>query len=319
MVVVVDTISATPVRPRHPEKVNRPDAWSPPKPDWIRVRAPTTRGYADTRAIVKENGLVTVCEEAGCPNIGECWDKKHATFMIMGDTCTRACAFCNVKTGMPGALDASESDHVAEATFKLGLAHIVVTSVDRDDLADGGAEHFARTIRAIRERCPTTTIEILTPDFLRKDGALEVVVAAKPDVFNHNLETVPSKYLKVRPGARYFHSIRLLQRVKEPAPTMFTKSGIMVGLGEERNEVLQLMDDLRSADVDFLTIGQYLQPTRKHAAVDRFVDPAEFESYKSIAFAKGFLMVAASPLTRSSYHAGDDFRRLKAARLALTT
>jgi len=265
MAVIIDTVSMTPLRPRHPEKANRPDALSPPKPDWIRVRAPTTRGYADTRNIVKENGLVTVCEEAGCPNIGECWDKKHATFMIMGDTCTRACAFCNVKTGLPGMLDASEPEHVAEATFKLGLSHIVVTSVDRDDLDDGGAEHFAQTVRAIRSRCPATTIELLTPDFLRKDGALEVVVAAKPDVFNHNLETVPSRYLSVRPGARYFHSIRLLQRVKEIDPTIFTKSGIMVGLGEERHEVLQVMDDLRSADVDFLTIGQYLQASCRHA------------------------------------------------------
>src|SRR6202046_2461219 len=277
MVVVVDTVSATPLRPRHPEKVNRPDAVSPQKPDWIRVRAPNTRGYADTRKIVKENGLVTVCEEAGCPNIGECWDKKHATFMIMGDTCTRACAFCNVKTGLPGALDAAEPDHVAEATAKLGLSHIVITSVDRDDLDDGGAAHFAAVIRAIRAACPTTTIEILTPDFLRKDGAVETVVAARPDIFNHNLETVPAKYLTVRPGARYFASIRLLQRVKEIDPAMFTKSGIMVGLGEARNEVLQVMDDLRSADVDFLTIGQYLQPTRKHHAVERFVEPQEFE------------------------------------------
>ena len=316
MVVLVDTVSSNQVRPRHPEKVNRPDALSPPKPDWIRVRAPNTRGYADTRKIVKENGLVTVCEEAGCPNIGECWDKKHATFMIMGDTCTRACAFCNVKTGMPGALDAAEPEHVAEATFKLGLAHIVVTSVDRDDLADGGAEHFAQTIRAIRARCPTTTIEILTPDFLRKEGALEIVAAAKPDVFNHNLETVPSRYLTVRPGARYFHSIRLLQRVKEIDPTIFTKSGIMVGLGEERHEVLQVMDDLRSADVDFLTIGQYLQPTRKHHAVMRYVTPDEFAGYEKVAYTKGFLMVSASPLTRSSHHAGDDFAKLQAARAA---
>src|SRR5213596_3751361 len=288
MVVVVDTVSATPLRPRHPEKVNRPDALSPPKPPWIRVRAHTTRGYAETRNIVKENGLVTVCEEAGCPNIGECWDKKHATFMIMGDTCTRACAFCNVKTGIPGALDAGEPAHVAEATFKLGLKHVVVTSVDRDDLADGGAEHFAQTIRAIRVRCPETTIEILTPDFLRKDGALEVVVAAKPDVFNHNLETVPSRYLTVRPGARYFHSVRLLQRVKEIDPTIFTKSGIMVGLGETKEEVRQVMDDMRAADVDFLTIGQYLQPTPKHAAVDRFVTPDEFKSYEAAAWGKGF-------------------------------
>ncbi|MGX7742458.1 lipoyl synthase [Rhodopseudomonas parapalustris] len=317
MVVLVDTVSSNPVRPRHPEKAARPDALSPKKPDWIRVRAPTTRGYGETRGIVKEHGLHTVCEEAGCPNIGECWDKKHATFMIMGDTCTRACAFCNVKTGMPGALDANEPAYVAEATRKLGLQHLVITSVDRDDLADGGAAHFAATIRAVRDACPTTTIEILTPDFLRKDGALEVVVAAKPDVFNHNLETVPSRYLSVRPGARYFHSIRLLQRVKELDPTIFTKSGIMVGLGEERHEVLQVMDDLRSAEVDFLTIGQYLQPTRKHHAVMRYVTPDEFDSYEKTAFAKGFLMVSASPMTRSSHHAGDDFAKLQAARAAL--
>ncbi len=314
MAVIIDTISN--LRPRHPEKAHRPDVAPLPKPDWIRVRAPVSRGYAETQKIVRDNKLVTVCEEAGCPNIGECWDKKHATFMIMGDTCTRACAFCNVKTGLPGALDVLEPEHVAEATLKLGLNHIVVTSVDRDDLADGGAEHFAQTIRAIRVRCPSTTIEILTPDFLRKDGALDVVVAAKPDVFNHNLETVPSRYLTVRPGARYFHSIRLLQRVKELDPLMFTKSGIMVGLGEERNEVLQLMDDLRSANVDFLTIGQYLQPTRKHHPVVRFVTPEEFNAYETIAYAKGFLMVSASPLTRSSHHAGDDFLRLKAAREA---
>src|ERR1700742_4682829 len=280
MVVVVDTLSATPLRPRHPEKVNRPDAMSPPKPDWIRVRAPNTRGYADTRKIVKENGLVTVCEEAGCPNIGECWDEK-------------------------------------QATFKLGLSHVVITSVDRDDLADGGAEHFAQTVRAIRARCPNTTIEILTPDFLRKDGALEIVAAAKPDVFNHNLETVPSRYLSVRPGARYFHSIRLLQRVKEIDPTIFTKSGIMVGLGEERHEVLQVMDDLRSAEVDFLTIGQYLQPTRKHHAVMRYVTPDEFSGYEKVAYTKGFLMVSASPLTRSTHHAGEDFAKLQAARAAV--
>jgi lipoic acid synthetase len=316
MVVVIDTVSNQPVRPRHPEKAHRPDALSPKKPDWIRVRAPTSPGYADTRRIVKENGLVTVCEEAGCPNIGECWDKKHATFMIMGDTCTRACAFCNVSTGIPRALDAAEPEHVALAVSKLGLAHVVITSVDRDDLADGGAEHFAQTIRAIRERCPTTTIEILTPDFLRKDGALEVVVAARPDVFNHNLETVPARYLTVRPGARYFHSVRLLQRVKELDPTIFTKSGIMVGLGEERHEVLQVMDDLRSAEVDFLTIGQYLQPSLKHHAVMRYVTPEEFSGYETTAYAKGFLMVSASPLTRSSHHAGEDFARLKQAREA---
>jgi lipoic acid synthetase len=317
MVVVLDTVSHTPLRPRHPEKVNRPDALSPQKPDWIRVRAPTSRGYGETRKIVKENGLVTVCEEAGCPNIGECWQKKHATFMIMGDTCTRACAFCNVKTGMPGALDVAEPEHVALAVSKLGLHHVVITSVDRDDLADGGAEHFAKTIRAIRAACPTTTIEILTPDFLRKPGAMEIVVEAKPDVFNHNLETVPSQYLTVRPGARYFHSLRLLQKVKELDPTIFTKSGIMVGLGEERPEVLQVMDDMRSADIDFLTIGQYLQPTLKHHVVSRYVTPDEFSGYEKVAYTKGFLMVSASPLTRSSHHAGDDFAKLQAARAAL--
>src|SRR5258707_15068975 len=313
MVVLVDTVSTNQVRPSHPEKVNRQDALSPPKPDWIRVRAPNTRGYADTRRIVKENGLVTVCEEAACPNIGEGWDKKHATFMIMGATCTRACAFCNVKTGLPGALDPNEPTHVAEATAKLGLNHVVITSVDRDDLPDGGAGHFAETIGAIRARCANTTIEILTPDFLRKDGAVDRVVAARPDVFNHNLETVPSLYLTVRPGARYFASLRLLQRVKDIDPTMFTKSGIMVGLGEERNEILQVMDDLRSAGVDFLTIGQYLQPTRKHHPVVRFMPPDEFEQLKTVAYAKGFLMVAAWPLTRSSHHAGEDLPRLKAA------
>jgi lipoic acid synthetase len=312
MVVVLDTAHAS--RPRHPEKAHRPDSAILRKPDWIRVKAPVSPGYATTREIVRAHGLHTVCEEAGCPNIGECWEKKHATFMIMGDTCTRACAFCNVKTGLPGPLDSGEPKHVAEAVAKLGLAHVVVTSVDRDDLADGGAGHFAAVIRAIRARCPTTTIEVLTPDFLRKDGAGEVVVAAKPDVFNHNLETVPSRYLTVRPGARYFHSIRLLQRVKELDPSMFTKSGIMVGLGEERNEVLALMDDLRSADVDFLTIGQYLQPSRKHHPVIRFVTPDEFKAFETIAYAKGFLMVSASPLTRSSHHAGEDFARLRAAR-----
>jgi lipoyl synthase len=301
-------------RPRHPEKAHRPDSAALPKPDWIRVKAPVSPGYINTRDIVRAHKLVTVCEEAGCPNIGECWEKKHATFMILGDTCTRACAFCNVKTGLPAALDVEEPEHVAQATAKLGLAHIVVTSVDRDDLPDGGAEHFAKTIRAIRAACPQTTIEVLTPDFLRKDGAAEIVVAAKPDVFNHNLETVPSLYLTVRPGARYFNSLRLLQRVKEIDPVMFTKSGIMVGLGEQRNEVLQVMDDLRSANVDFITIGQYLQPTRKHHAVARFVTPEEFKSYETIAYTKGFLMVSSSPLTRSSHHAGEDFAKLKAAR-----
>ena len=312
MTVVLDATN----RPRHPEKAERPDAPALKKPDWIRVRAPVSRGYGDTRAIVRANGLHTVCEEAGCPNIGECWDKQHATFMIMGDTCTRACAFCNVKTGLPGALDAGEPSRVAEATAKLRLKHVVVTSVDRDDLDDGGGAHFAAVIRAIRTQCPSTTIEVLTPDFLRKTGAVERVVAAKPDVFNHNLETVPSKYLTVRPGARYFASIRLLQRAKEIDPTIFTKSGIMVGLGEERNELLQVMDDLRAADVDFLTIGQYLQPTRKHHAVERYVHPDEFKAYETIAYAKGFLMVSASPLTRSSHHAGEDFARSKAAREA---
>jgi lipoyl synthase len=286
------------------------------KPDWIRVRAPGSPAWAETRDIVRENKLVTVCEEAGCPNIGECWSKKHATFMILGDTCTRACAFCNVRTGIPGAVDPEEPEHLADAVARMGLAHVVVTSVDRDDLADGGAGHFAAVIRAIRTRTPETTIEVLTPDFLRKDGALETVVEARPDVFNHNLETVPSLYLTVRPGARYFHSIRLLQRVKELDPGMFTKSGIMVGLGEERNEILQLMDDLRTADVDFLTIGQYLQPTRKHHPVKSFVTPEDFRSYEAIAYAKGFLLVSASPLTRSSHHAGEDFARLRAARLA---
>lgn len=314
MAVVLDLV--TNPRPRHPEKAHKPDSPVLPKPNWIRVKAPVSPGYFATQKLMRENALHTVCEEAGCPNIGECWEKKHATFMIMGDTCTRACAFCNVKTGLPGALDPDEPARVAEATAKLGLAHIVVTSVDRDDLADGGAQHFANTIRAIRERCPQTTIEVLTPDFLRKEGALEVVVTARPDVFNHNLETVPSLYLTVRPGARYFHSLRLLQRVKEIDPSMFTKSGIMVGLGEERNEVLQVMDDLRSAQVDFLTVGQYLQPTRKHHEVKRFVPPDEFKSLEAIAYSKGFLMVAASPLTRSSHHAGEGFARLKAARAA---
>ncbi|KAB2876651.1 MAG: lipoyl synthase [Bauldia sp.] len=315
MVVVLDTNSGPQARPRHPEKAHRPDTAIPRKPDWIRVKAPGSPVYRETTAIVREHGLVTVCEEAGCPNIGECWSKRHATFMIMGGTCTRACAFCNVRTGLPGPLDAEEPANVADATARLGLTHVVVTSVDRDDLADGGATHFAETITAIRGRS-RATIEVLTPDFLRKDGAVETVVAAKPDVFNHNLETVPSRYLTVRPGARYFASLRLLQRVKELDPAMFTKSGIMVGLGEERNEVLQLMDDLRSANVDFITIGQYLQPTRKHHPVARFITPEEFMAYETIAYAKGFLMVSASPLTRSSHHAGEDFARLRAARAA---
>jgi lipoic acid synthetase len=321
MTVVIDLLNDDPraTRPRHPEKAHRPDQPSARKPAWIRVKAPGSAGFAQTNRIVRDHKLATVCEEARCPNIGECWEKKHATFMIMGETCTRACAFCNVRTGLPDALEEGEPARVADAVAKLGLAHVVVTSVDRDDLADGGAEHFARTIRAIRAAAPGATIEVLTPDFLRKDGALEIVVAAGPDVFNHNLETVPSKYLSVRPGARYFHSLRLLQRAKELDPKLFTKSGIMVGLGEERNEVLQMMDDLRSADVDFLTIGQYLQPTAKHHEVVRFVTPEEFQSYAAIGAAKGFLLVSATPLTRSSHHAGEDFARLKAARLAKTS
>jgi lipoic acid synthetase len=313
MVVVLDTRAK---KPRHPEKAHRPNQPSGAKPDWIRVRAPGPGAFSETEKIIREHGLNTVCAEAACPNIGECWAVRHATFMIMGDTCTRACSFCNVKTGLPGALDPHEPVNVAEATARLGLNHVVVTSVDRDDLDDGGAEHFARTIRAIREKSPGTTIEVLTPDFLRKDGALEKVVAAKPDVFNHNLETVPSLYLSVRPGARYFHSVRLLERVKELDPSIFTKSGIMVGLGENRNEILQVMDDLRSAEVDFITIGQYLQPTRKHHSVIRYVEPSEFEALKSVAYTKGFLMVSSSPLTRSSHHAGDDFAKLREARAA---
>jgi lipoic acid synthetase len=313
MAVLIDTVAQS-RRPRHPEKAHRPDQPVLAKPDWIRVKAPVSRGYIDTREIVRANNLHTVCEEASCPNIGECWDKKHATFMIMGDTCTRACAFCNVRTGLPGPLDPAEPEHVAEATHKLGLTHVVVTSVDRDDLGDGGAACFAAVIRAIRARCSNTTIEVLTPDFLRKDAAAETVVAARPDVFNHKLETVPSKYVTVRPGARYFASVRLLQRAKEIDPGIFTKSGIMVGLGEHRNEILQVMDDLRAADVDFLTIGQYLQPSLKHHPVMRFVPPDEFDELAAIARAKGFALVSASPLTRSSHHAGDDFARLKALR-----
>jgi lipoic acid synthetase len=312
MVTILDTR-----QPRHPEKVHRPDTEVARKPSWIRVKVPAASPQiAHTRQILRAHRLTTVCEEAACPNLAECWAGRHATMMIMGDTCTRACAFCNVRTGLPGALDEGEPERVALAVAKLGLGHIVITSVDRDDLPDGGAFHFARTIRAIRAHTPQTTIEVLTPDFLRKDGALETVLGAAPDIYNHNLETVPSLYLRIRPGARYFHSVRLLQRVKELAPRLFTKSGIMVGLGEKREEVLQLMDDLRSADVDFLTIGQYLQPTRKHAEVVRFVPPEEFEAYRRVALSKGFLLVAASPLTRSSYHAGADFARLRAARAA---
>ncbi|PWB93234.1 lipoyl synthase [Methylosinus sporium] len=300
---------------RHPEKAHRPDTPLARKPEWIRVKAPGSAAWRETGAILRGGGLSTVCQEASCPNIGECWEKKHATFLVMGSVCTRACAFCNVATGLPSALDSTEPERVAEATAKLGLSHVVITSVDRDDLEDGGADHIAQTIRAIRAACSTTTIEVLTPDFLRKEGALEKVVAARPDVFNHNLETVPSLYVTVRPGARYFHSLRLLQRVKELDPAIFTKSGLMVGLGEARNEILQVMDDLRVANVDFLTIGQYLQPTRKHHEVVRFVTPQEFEALSTIAYAKGFSMVSASPLTRSSHHAGADFERLREKRL----
>jgi len=301
-------------KPRHPEKAHRPDNPVKRKPDWIRVKAPNSPAYHETRALMRGLKLFTVCEEAACPNIGECWAKKHATFMILGSVCTRACAFCNVATGRPDLLDPHEPEHVAEAVAKLGLEHVVITSVDRDDLDDGGAGHFVRVIERIRAASPATTIEILTPDFLHKPGAIEAVAAAKPDVFNHNLETVPRLYARIRPGARYFGSLRLLQRVKEVDPTLFTKSGLMAGLGESKDELYQVMDDLRAADVDFLTIGQYLQPTPKHAGVDRFVPPAEFEDYARMATGKGFLMVAASPLTRSSYHAGEDFRRLRAAR-----
>ena len=300
---------------RHPEKAHRADNPQPKKPDWIRVKAPNSEGFKRTRKILQDNALVTVCQEAGCPNVGECWSQGHATMMIMGDICTRGCAFCNIATGKPGALDVFEPGRVADAVAKLGLNHVVITSVDRDDLTDGGADHFAQTIRAVRHRAPKTTIEILTPDFLKcPPSALEMVVAAGPDVFNHNLETVPGLYPGVRPGARYFHSLRLLQRVKELDPAMFTKSGIMVGLGEDRQSVHQVMDDLRAADVDFMTIGQYLQPTPKHHAIEKFVTPDEFAAFQRTAFSKGFLMVSATPLTRSSYHAGDDFARLRAAR-----
>ena len=320
MTVVIDNLSGgpekKPEKPRHPEKAKNPDSPILRKPDWIRAKAPGSPLYSETKAIVKENNLVTVCEEAACPNIGECWSQKHATFMILGEICTRACAFCNVTTGVPMPVDAKEPAHVGDAVAKLGLRHVVITSVDRDDLDDGGALNCADTINEIRKSSPGTTVEILTPDFLRKDGALEVVVEARPDVFNHNLETVPRLYLPIRPGARYFHSMRLLQRVKELDASIFTKSGIMVGLGEAREEVMQVMDDMRAADIDFITIGQYLQPTRKHAPIDRFVTPDEFENYTTLAKAKGFLMVSATPLTRSSHHADEDFEKLKAARAA---
>ena len=303
-------------RLRHPEKANNPESEVLRKPKWIRVKAPTSEGYAKTRKIVKDKGLVTVCEEAACPNIGECWEKSHATFMILGEICTRACAFCNISTGLPNAIDPHEPAKIAEAVKEMKLQHVVITSVDRDDLSDGGAQHFVDVINAIRGASPKTTIEILTPDFLRKEGATEIVIDARPDVFNHNLETVPRLYLKIRPGARYFHSLRLLEKVKERDPSQFTKSGLMVGLGETKEEVMQVMDDMRSAGIDFLTIGQYLQPTRKHAQIDRFVTPEEFKAYETIAKAKGFLLVSATPLTRSSYHADSDFAKLQAARQA---
>ena len=299
---------------RHPEKVKKAISPIKRKPNWIRVKAPNSSSYFETRALMQELKLTTVCEEAACPNIGECWSKKHATMMILGSICTRACSFCNVTTGRPSAVDVFEPENVAEAVVRLGLEHIVITSVDRDDLADGGASQFASTIKAIRDLSPATTIEILTPDFLRKDGALEQVVEAKPDVFNHNLETVPRLYPTVRPGSRYFHSLKLLEKVKELDPTLFTKSGLMVGLGESLEEVYQVMDDMRSADIDFLTIGQYLQPTVKHHPLDRFIEPKEFKEIEKRAYGKGFLLVSASPLTRSSYHAGEDFKALRNAR-----
>jgi len=314
MAIIHNAVAQQKQRVRHPEKAARADSPLQRKPAWIRVKAPGGAAYKDTRKIMRAHNLTTVCEEAACPNVGECWDRRHATMMIMGETCTRACAFCNVATGKPAPLDPNEPDNVAMAVKTLGLKHVVVTSVDRDDLADGGAAHIAATIKAVRAVSAATTIEVLTPDFLRKNGAEELVVEARPDVFNHNLETVPGLYLDIRPGARYFHSLRLLQRVKELDPGLFTKSGIMVGLGENLNQVLQLMDDLRSADVDFLTIGQYLQPTRKHAPVRRFVEPEEFEAYRQYAYAKGFLLASSSPLTRSSYHADADFLQLKEAR-----
>ncbi|MFP6743748.1 MAG: lipoyl synthase [Alphaproteobacteria bacterium] len=306
----------TTVTLRHPEKRNRPDNAPPRKPPWIRVKAPMSKGYRETRDIVRQHNLTTECEEAGCPNIGECWENRHATMMIMGATCTRACAFCNVATGKPLPLDLMEPLNTGRAVAEMGLAHVVITSVDRDDLADGGAGHFAQVIAALRDQAPETTVEVLTPDFMNKSGAIETVLEARPDVFNHNLETVPRLYPTIRPGARYFTSLELLHRVKQLDPTMFTKSGLMVGLGETTDEIHQVMDDLRAAEVDFLTMGQYLQPTLKHAAIDRFVTPEEFDDFAAMARGKGFLMVSASPLTRSSYHAGDDFAQLRAARLA---
>ena len=300
---------------RHPEKINKPDNFSPPKPSWLKVKAPIGKIFDETKGLLDDLKIVTVCEEASCPNIGNCWSKKHATMMIMGATCTRACSFCNVATGKPKGLDFSEPFRVAQSVARLNLKHVVITSVDRDDLDDGGAQHFVNTIQDIRELSPGTSIEILTPDFLRKNGAIEKVIASKPDVFNHNLETVPRLYPSVRPGARYFHSLNLLRKVKEVDNEIFTKSGIMVGLGEDKNEVNQVMDDMRSADIDFLTIGQYLQPTKKHHKVHRFVEPSEFDLYKKTALSKGFLHVSSSPLTRSSFHASEDFEKLKTARI----
>lgn len=314
MVTVIDTTRPEKAKLRHPEKAHKPDNAITKKPDWIRVKAPVSKGYKETRKIVQDNNLVTVCEEAGCPNIGECWDKKHATFMIMGEICTRACAFCNVMTGKPNALDQSEPENVAKAVVEMGLKHVVITSVDRDDLADFGSDHFVKTIGAIRMKAPDTTVEILPGDFGGSMDNLDVVIDARPDVFNHNLETVPRLYPTIRPGARYFRSLRLLERVKERDPSQFTKSGLMVGLGETKEEVGQVMDDMRAAGIDFITIGQYLQPTPKHAPIDKFWTPEEFESLTKMAKNKGFLMVSASPLTRSSHHAGDDFAKLKAAR-----
>ena len=302
---------------RHPEKQKNPDRPQPRRPDWLRVKAPVSKAYNETRKLMRAHNLVTVCEEAACPNIGECWSQKHATMMILGSVCTRACAFCNVATGRPDLLDPHEPENVGAAVATLGLKHVVITSVDRDDLDDGGAQHFADTISAIRAQSPTTTIEVLTPDFLRKEGAVEIVVAARPDVFNHNMETVPRLYPSIRPGARYFHSLAVLHKVKTLDPSIFTKSGIMVGLGETDEEVGQLMDDLRSAEVDFMTIGQYLQPTPKHAEVARFVTPDIFKQYSKTGRAKGFLLISATPLTRSSYHADQDFADLQAARRAM--
>jgi lipoic acid synthetase len=302
---------------RHPEKAHRPDSPSARKPSWIRVKAPQSAEYFKTREIVREHKLHTVCEEAACPNVGECWTQKHATMMILGDTCTRACGFCNVKTGIPDAVDDFEPARVADAVAKLGLRHVVITSVDRDDLSDGGAEHFARTIRAIRRKSDAISIEVLTPDFRRKPSALGLLAAAPPDVFNHNLETVPSLYTHVRPGARYYESLRLLEQFKQRVPDVFTKSGLMLGLGEKRDEVLQVMDDMRSANIDFLTLGQYLQPTPKHVPVAEYITPEMFDQYAATARAKGFLHVASGPLVRSSYHADDDFAALRSARLKM--